>query len=316
MQSILSSGRQSQPLQARLSSLTAFLLHGTKHFKALTGGVPPSSLILLSSFAAQLGVAIAKDLFDVLGPLGATFLKTGVGAILLLLIWRPQLRHHRYEDYILISLFGLTIAGMSVAFFEAVDRVPLGIASAVEFVGPLGVAVLGSRQWLDAIWITLAAIGLILLAPISGAPLSAVGIAFALLSGGCWAIHILMSNAVGRAFPGGAGLALAMTIAAILLLPMGIHQGGIALLKPSICAIGIVVALFDVVVPYSLDFKALKSLPPRIFGVLISIEPAIAALVGFLVLGEQLSIRTLAAIALVTIAAMGITLFGHHEPNR
>lgn len=303
---------QSPSMPLALPSLVAARVgRSTQRLRTLAGATPPSSMILVASLAFQLGTALSKSLFDQVGSTGATFIKTVFGAALLLLIWRSGLSHRSFRDYGLISLLGLAIAGMSLCFYAAIARIPLGIASALEFVGPLSVAIAGSRRWLDMVWVALAVTGVVLLAPLGEAQgIHPVGMLFALLSASCWAIYILVSGQASQSFAGGTGLAIAMTVASIAMAPFGIAEGGISLLEPQVLLIGSGVALLGNVIPYSLEYQALKTLPPRIFGVLISIEPAIAALVGFFVLREALSLRAITAIAMVTVAAMGVTWFG------
>lgn len=295
---------------AVLSAAASSVTRGLEQVQQLTGAVPPSFLVLLSCFAVQTGSAMTKSLFASLGSMGAALVCKGFAAVLLLVLVRPQWRHHRVFDYLLIGGMGLAIASMSLAFYGAIDRIPLGIASTIEFIGPLGVAVIGSRRLLDLLWVGLAASGVLLLAPFSGASLDPMGILLALLSAVCWAAYILLSVPLGRCFPGKAGLAMAMAGATVFLAIPGVNQAGAAILHPHLLAIGLVVAILGTVVPYSLEFTALKRMPARIFGVLLSIEPAIAALVGLVFLGEMLEFRTLIAIGLVTSAAIGVTLSG------
>ncbi|NJN57414.1 MAG: EamA family transporter [Leptolyngbyaceae cyanobacterium SL_5_9] len=310
MQSAIYPQSHDAVLNPHFSSFTAFITQKNGQLQTWFGSIPPSSLVLLTSFAAQAGTATSKQLFEALGPIGAVFICKAIAALLMLLIWRPQLQNRTWREYVLVAGLGLAIAGLSLAFYGAIARIPLGIASALDFVGPLSVAVLGSRRLRDLVWVILAATGVILLTPMSGASLDPLGVTFGLLSAGSWAGFILLSAPVGRAFSGGSGLSLAMAIATLIMLPIGIHAGGSALLKPSILLLALGIAILGVVLPYSLEFKALSRLPPRVYGVLISIEPAIAALVGLLFLGEQLESRNLVAIAMVTTAAMGVTLLG------
>jgi inner membrane transporter RhtA len=268
---------------------------------------------MLSSFAIQLGMALSKTLFDSLGAISVAFICKGLGALLLWVIWRPRLHHH-WQEYLIVGLYGLIIACMSLAYYSAIERIPLGIASTLEFVGPLGVAIAGSRRPLDLLWVAFAAAGVILIAPIhSNTTLDSVGIGFALLAGLCWAGYILLSAPVGRAMPGGTGLALGMAFATLFMAPVGVVHSSGALLNPSVFMIGLLAAFLTTVMPYSLEFAALKRMSPRIFGVLMSIEPAIAALVGLLFLHESLDGRSLVAIALVMTAAIGVTVFGKQE---
>jgi inner membrane transporter RhtA len=307
MQSSISLNVQ-RPSQVN-TTLAALVSRHVERLQVAFGSIPPGGLVLLSSFAIQLGTVVAKQLFDTLGPMGAAFLCKAFGAFLLLILYRPSLRNHSWNDYVRVLCLGMSIAGMSLAFYGAVARIPLGIASTLDFVGPLSVAVAGSRRLIDLVWVALAAIGVVLLAPLSNTAFDPVGIAFGLLSAAFWAGFILVSASVGRAFPGGAGLALALAIATVILLPFGVQQGGAALVHPAILLVGFGAALLSTVLPYALEFKALNQLPPRVFGVLISIEPAIAALVGFLFLGESLGLRSLTAVVLVTIAAIRVTCF-------
>jgi inner membrane transporter RhtA len=266
----------------------------------------------------QLGAAIAKGLFDSVGPAGAVFLRVGFAALILLAMWRPRLGRRARSDYALAIVFGLALAGMNFAFYSALERIPLGVAVTLEFAGPLGVAVVGSRRPLDLLWVVLAAAGILLLAPLNlfgGVDLDPVGVALALLAGTLWGSYILLSARTGRAFPGGTGLAIAMCIGALALVPVGVAEAGYALLDPGVLLVGFGVAMLSSAVPYSLEMEALRKLPSRVFGVLMSLEPAVAALVGFVVLGERLGLRALAAVLLVTVAAVGASRFGELEPR-
>ena len=236
-------------------------------------------------------------------------LRIVLAAVMLGLLWRPQVRGHSSADLWLAATFGLTLAAMNFTFYESLDRIPLGAAVTCEFVGPLGVAVFGSRQRLDLLWVALAAAGILLLATPGGAGLYAPGVVLALIAGGCWAAYILLSARVGRVFPGGNGLALAMAVAAVLILPVGIAQGGSNLLDPGVLAAGIGVAVLSSLIPYSLELEALRRLPPHVFGVLMSLEPAAAAVAGLIVLGQVLKANEWAGMALVIVASAGATRY-------
>lgn len=266
--------------------------------------------MLLSILSVQVGAALAKILFTLLDPMSASFLRVVFAAVMLWLICRPRLRHYSGREYWLLVLLGATIAFMNLAFYGAIARIPLGIAVALEFVGPLGVAVLGSRRLLDLLWVALAGAGVLLLTPLAGVELDPVGVACAMASALCWGAYILLAAKAGQVFSGGAGLTLSMLVATILLLPVGLTHGGPMLLHPPVLLLGLGVAFVGTVIPYSLEFAALKRMPPKVFGVLMSVEPAIAALVGFLMLGETLNWNTIIAICLVTAAAIGVTVFG------
>jgi inner membrane transporter RhtA len=293
-------------------------IQGFGRLRGMAGAAPPTSLVLLSIFSVQLGAAVAKGLFDQLGPGGTVFLRVGFAGLVLLLLWRPSVRGHARSDYLVAILFGLTLAAMNFAFYQALDRIPLGVAVTLEFVGPLGVAVAGSRRVLDLLWVVLAAAGIVLLAPLDvlgGTDLDPVGVALALLAGFFWASYILLSARTGSIFPGGTGLVIALCIGTVALAPVGIVGGGAALLDPKLLLAGFAVAMLSSAVPYSLELEALRKLPARVFGVLMSLEPAVAALVGFVILGERLGLRALAAVLLVTVAAVGASRFGGLEPR-
>lgn len=288
---------------------------GLRQARTVTRSIPPSSYVLLSCIAVQLGLALAKSLYDSLGSIGTVFLCKSIGAVFLLLLYRPRWQNHSLRDYGLIGLYGLVMAVANFAFYGAIDRIPLGVAATLEFLGPLGVALLGSRRWLDLLWVVLAAGGVVLLNPLTSTALDPIGVGLALLAGAGWGSYILLAGPVGRVFSGGTGLAMGMAIASLLLMPAGVMAGGVGFLNPLVLLLGLLVALLNTVLPYSLEFAALKRVPPRIFGILMSIEPAIAAIVGFLILGEQLNLLTLIAIVMVSSAAIGVTWFGRQTPH-
>ena len=262
-------------------------------------------LVLIGIGSVQCGSALATTLFDDLGPGGAVFLRTAFAAAVLLAIWRPARSEIDGPTMRAIALFGLVLAGMNLSFYEALDRMPLGIAVTFEFTGPLAVAILGSRSRLDLVWVTLAAAGILLLAPDIGDGIDPVGVAFALAAAAFWALYILLSVRVGRGPAGLSGLSLAMLIAAVVLIPAGIGDGGGELLEPSLIAVGLGVALLSSAIPYSVELLALRRLSAGTFGVLLSLEPAAAALVGAIALDQALAGRELLAVALVVIASAG-----------
>jgi inner membrane transporter RhtA len=277
--------------------------------------VPPTLLVLAAVTSVQFGAALAKTLFDEIGPGGTVFLRVLFGAIVLVLVWRPRLAGHEARELGLAVAFGLVLAGMNLAFYEALERIPLGVAVTFEFVGPLGVAVFGSRRPRDLLWVVLAAAGIALLSDFGGADLDDLGVALALLAGAFWAAYILLSARVGQAFPGGAGLALAMVIAVVPLAPVGLADAGGELLVPWVLAIGAAVGVLSSAIPYALELEALRHLPVGVFGVLMSMEPAVAALAGLVVLGEELVARELAAILLVVAASAGAAYGANLAPR-
>jgi inner membrane transporter RhtA len=264
--------------------------------------------------STQVGAALAKGLFDDLGPGGTTFLRVAFAAVLLVLVARPALAGHSRGELLTAALFGLALAGMNLCFYEAIDRIPLGIAVTIEFLGPLGVAVALSRRRLDFMWVVLAAVGIALFADRGeGGALDTGGVLFVLAAAGFWAAYILLSARTGRAFPGGAGLSLAMIVGSVLLVPVGVADGGSALLEPDLLAAGAGVALLASAIPYTLELEALRLLPTGVFGIFMSLEPAIAALAGWIVLSQGLGVRDVVAIALVVAASAGASLAAPRE---
>jgi inner membrane transporter RhtA len=226
-------------------------------------------------------------------------------ALALALLWRPRLSGLSRQQLVLVLLFGLSLAGMNLSIYSAIDRIPLGVAVTFEFVGPLGVAVLGSRRALDLVWVGLAAAGILLLSDFGGGSLDGTGVVLAVVAGGFWAAYILLSARVGQVFSGSDGLALAMIVAVVPLAPFGIAQGGSDLLVPWIIGVGFAAGMLSSAIPYTLELEALRRLPTGVFGVLMSLEPAVAALAGFVVLGEDLVGREVVAIVLVVVASAG-----------
>lgn len=258
-----------------------------------------------SIVSVQCGAALATTLFDSVGPRGAVFLRSAFGALALLALAHrrlPSLRERLTGDVI---LFGAAVAGLNLSFYAALDRLPLGVAVTLEFVGPLGIALLGSRQPRDAIWALLAAVGIVLLADGGGGDVDALGVALALLAGGFWAVYILLSARVGAKHPGLGALVVAGAVSAILVAPFGIAQGGAELLVPAILAVGAAVGLLSTAIPFLLEFESLRRLPNAVFGVLMSLEPAVAAAIGFLALSQDLAAVEVLAIGLVVIACAG-----------
>jgi inner membrane transporter RhtA len=262
-------------------------------------------LVLCGVVSVQVGAAVATTLFDELGPAGTVLVRVLFAAVALVAVWRPALRGTSPEALRLVAAFGVVLAAMNLCFYEALDRIPLGIAVTLEFIGPLGVAIAGSRRALDLVWVLLAAGGIVLLSPAPGGSLDALGAGLAFLAGGFWAGYILLSARVGRTSSGGGGLALAMVVATAVLLPVGIPGGGSELLDPGVLAIGCAVALLSSAIPYSLELEALRRLQKGTFGVLMSLEPAVAALIGLAVLEQGLSATEVVAIALVVAASAG-----------
>jgi inner membrane transporter RhtA len=267
--------------------------------------IPPTLLVVVAVSSVQFGAALAKSLFDEVGAGGTVFLRVLFAALVLVAVWRPAVAGRSPAAWRLIAVFGLALAGMNLAFYESLERIPLGIATTFEFVGPLGVAIAGSRRPVDLAWVVLAGTGIVLLSDFGGADLDRLGVALALLAGGFWAAYILLSARVGSVFPGASGLALAMVAGAVMLAPVGIADAGGDLLVPGVLAVAVAVAILSSAIPYTLEMEALRRMPAGVFGVMMSIEPAVAALAGFIVLDEGLATRELVAILLVVAASAG-----------
>jgi inner membrane transporter RhtA len=262
-------------------------------------------MVIGAVVSVQCGSAAATTLFDQVGPAGAVLYRLLAAAIVLLAIWRPNPLAAGREGLLLAVAFGITLAGMNFCFYESLDRIDLGIAVTFEFVGPLVVGLIGSRRPRDLIWVGCAAAGVLLLTRPSGSA-SAAGIGFALLAGAFWGGYILLSARIGRVFPGGRGLAVAMGIAALLMVVPGTAAAGSDLLDPGAAAVGAATGVFSSVIPYSLELEALRRIATGTFGVLMSMEPAVAALIGLIALGQGLATFDVIGIALVVVASAGV----------
>ncbi len=269
------------------------------------GSVPPPALVLAGIVSVQVGASLAKQLFPLAGAVGVVTLRLVFAAAILLVAWRPSLRMTR-QAWLAVVLFGVVFGVMNVAFYEAIARIPLGVAVTIEFLGPLAVALAGSRRWLDGLWALLAAGGVVLLTD-GGGHVEWTGVLFALAAAACWASYIMLSARVGAQTSGGGGLAIAMAIGGIIVTPLGIATAGTELLNPVALAAGFGVALLSSVVPYSVELEALRRIPPRVFGVLMSLEPAVAALCGLVVLSQTLHPVQWVAVCLVVGASVGAT---------
>ena len=263
-------------------------------------------LVLVGIVSVQAGAATATTLFDEVGPAGAVFLRALFAALVLLPFARIRISEANPTARRDLVAFGVVLAGMNLCFYESLDRLPLGIAVTLEFVGPLGVALIGSRRPRDLIWALMAGVGILLLSGgVGGTDLDAVGAAFALAAGGFWGAYILINARVGAAFPGIGGLAWAMALAAMLLAPFGLAGGGGDMADLEVLAVGVVIGLLSSAIPYALELEALRRLPNAVFGVLMSLEPAAAALVGLIALDQGLAGNEVVAIVLVVIASAG-----------
>ncbi|WP_433471981.1 EamA family transporter [Spirillospora sp. CA-142024] len=286
------------------------------------GSVPPPALILLGILSVQVGAGLAKHLFERLPPTSVVSIRLLASALVLGFLARKALRtvlrDHSWRNLAVVAGYGVSLAGMNYAFYQSLSRIPLGVAVTIEFLGPLSVAIVGSRRPRDAVWVVLAGSGVVMLAR-GGGDVDLLGIVFALLAAVGWASYILLTAATGQRFPGTTGLALASIIGTLVMLPGGIAAGaaagGGALLDPSLLLIGLGVGLLSSVIPYSLELEALRRVPARVFGILMSLEPAVAALVGVVVLGEILTGRQWVAIGCVIVACAGATRSQKEPPE-
>ncbi|MGW6744182.1 EamA family transporter [Streptomyces sp. NPDC055025] len=280
---------------------------------AETGGRPgasgralgPVTLVVAGGLSVQFGAAVAVLLIPRTGALGVVSLRLALAAVVLLVVCRPTLRGHSRADWGTVVAFGAVMAAMNGLFYQSVDRIPLGAAVTLEVLGPLTLSVIVSRRLVNVLWAVLALGGVLLLSGGGFDRLDPVGAAFAVSAGAMWAAYIVFSARTGRRFPQADGLALAMAVAALLALPLGIAESGSKLLVPSTLGLGLAVAVMSSVLPYTLELLALRRLPSSTFAVLMSLEPAIAATAGFLVLSQALSAAESLAIALVIAASMG-----------
>jgi inner membrane transporter RhtA len=266
-------------------------------------------LLVVGSIASvQCGSALARTAFDDLGATGITALRLGLSALILLAVVRPSFHTWTRSALGAAALLGLCMASMNLVFYLSLRTVPLGIAVTVEFVGPLLLALAQTRRWADAAWALLAAAGVVLLGydPSGDVPLG--GLALAFLAGLCWAGYIVATARVGRALPGLEGLAGALALGAVLVLPFGAHRAWAVVDRPSLLLVGLGVALLSSTISYGLEMIALRRIPTRIFGVLMSLEPGAAAIAGFVVLDEALGAREIVALLLVSTASAAITL--------
>jgi inner membrane transporter RhtA len=273
--------------------------------------VPPQVLLLGAVFSVQFGSAVADRIFPQAGPAGVAFLRVLFTAVVLSAVARPSLRGRSRRDIGMVCAYGLTLAGMNWSFYEALHHLPLGVAVTIEFLGPLTLAVVGSRRPVDAVWVVLAAGGVLLLATRgahAGVQLS--GVLLALIPAACWAGYIVLAKKVGTSFRAFEALSIGMIVGSVLVLPAGVVEGGTALLRPSVLAGCLGVAVLSSLIPYSLEFVALRRLSTAVFGLLMSLEPAVAALAGVLVLGQQLTVVLVIALLLVVAASIGTTITG------
>ncbi|MFI0773947.1 EamA family transporter [Streptomyces sp. NPDC021212] len=296
------------PVHSSSETTTAPVLLRHAHGRGTLGGV---GLVLAGTVSVQFGSAVAALLFPRAGALGTVALRITIAALLLLVVTRPQLRGHTRTDWAVGCGFGLALGGMNILFYQAIDRIPLGATVTIEVLGPLLLSVVASRRAVSLLWAGLALAGVYLLGYGGFGQLNASGVAFALGAGVMWAAYIVLNARAGARFPRLDGLAIAMTVAALLSLPLGVAASGGALLEPAALGLGLAIAVMSSGVPYTLELLALRRLPAATFAVLTSLAPAAAAAAGYLVLDQGLSLPQCAAIAMVVTASAGAVRTGH-----
>ena len=274
---------------------------------SLADALPPQVLLLISIGSIQIGAAVAVALFPVLGPVATVFLRLVCAALILLVTTRPSLEDVRRHAPLLV-LYGVVLAAMNLSFYGSISLIPLGIAVAIEFVGPLGLAVATSRRAVDFAWIGLAALGILLLTPEIGGALDPLGVVLAASAGLCWATFILMTRRVGRTVPGQSGLAIGLAVAAVALLPVELAFGGLERLELWVLGAVVAVAVLSTALPLSLEFAALRRMTPRAYGIVVALEPVAATVAGALLLRQSMTVQGLLAIVCVTVAAIGVTI--------
>ncbi|HSE56290.1 MAG TPA: EamA family transporter [Nocardioidaceae bacterium] len=271
-----------------------------------SGSVGAVWLVVGGIVSVQVGAAIAKDLFSLVPPTAMVWLRLVTSAVILVAIARPAVRGRSAADWRVALAFGVSLMTMNWAIYQSFARIPLGIAVTIEFLGPLAVAVIGSRRPRDLVWVALAGAGVALLG-IAPGDITLVGVLFALLAGAAWAAYILLSASTGRRWPGISGLAVASVVGAVALAPPALVEAGPDLLDAKVLVLGVAIGLLSSVIPYSFELKALRRIPPRVFGVLMSLEPAAAALAAMALLGEFLTPVQWTALACVVVASVGAT---------
>jgi inner membrane transporter RhtA len=270
-----------------------------------SGRAAAVALVLLAAISIQSGAAVAISLFDRIGPAGAVLLRNALAIPVLFALWPPRIAERSASDLRLALVFGVALGLMNLSIYVAIDRLPLGVAITVEALGPLGVAVFAGRSRPSLLWAGLAGLGVVALAGPFGGSLDAIGLAFAFVAACAWAAYILLGRQLGRVYPGASGLTLGVAIAALIQLPTGIAAGGADLIAPEVLLVALAVAALSTVVPYAAEIEALRRLPAATFGVLMSLEPAVAAVIGLIALDQGLDAGEVIGIALVVGASVG-----------
>ncbi len=273
--------------------------------------------VLTSVLSVQFGATLSEHLFPVIGVEGTTACRQGFSALVLMLLFRPWQAMPGRRHWPIIVLYGVLLGVMNLTFYCAIARLPLGIAVALEFTGPLTVAVISSRKWIDFLWVACAVSGLAILVPLHGGAghIDLLGVGFALVAAACWGAYILVGQKISLRMDGGKAVALGMTISTLLTVPLGIVRAGAALWSLPVLLMGAGAAIVSSAIPYSCEMWALKRIPAKTFSLMMSLEPAAGALMGLLLLHEHLRGLQWLAIALVIAASAGSSLTAKHAPD-
>lgn len=283
--------------------------------KSKFNAIPPVPAVLLAIVSVQSGAAIAKGLFPVIGAAGTASLRIGISALILLIAYRPNFRTITVMQWKIVIPYGLALGAMNLIFYLSIERIPLGLAVTLEFIGPLLLAVAGSRRWVDFLWVVLAAAGIVLIAPWTNEGVDLTGVFFALLAGAFWATYIVLGGKVSKIMKGGDAVATGMLVATVLIVPFGFFDGGLSSLTPTLFGLGIALALLSSAIPFSLEMKALGQLPARTFSILMSLEPAVASICALIFLQEYLTVNEILAVIFVIVASAGATLTAKKIPS-
>lgn len=267
--------------------------------------IPPIPAVLLSIISVQCGAAIAKGLFPQIGAAATASLRIGLSAVILLIAFRPNLFKLTPKQWKYAILYGVCLGIMNMVFYLAIARIPIGLGVTLEFVGPLVLAIFGSKKAIDFIWVILAATGIVLITPWTGTGLNLAGVLLALLAGAFWAGYIILGGRISKIMKGGEAVAVGMVFATLVILPFGIFGGGLSNLSPKLLGLGAALALLSSAIPFTLEIKALKQIPARTFSILMSLEPAMASFAALVFLQEYLTLKECFAVAFVVIASAG-----------